>query len=41
MVILGLIGIKLSEISPNLTFLSHADALSALGVAIIVIVVSV
>ncbi len=40
-VILGLIGIKLSEMSPSLAFLSHADALSALGVALIVIVVSV
>jgi cation diffusion facilitator family transporter len=40
-VILGLICVKLGELSPDLAFLSRADALSALGVAIIVIVVSV
>jgi cation diffusion facilitator family transporter len=36
----GLIGVKLSEISSDLEFLAKADAVAALGVAIIVIVVS-
>ncbi len=39
-VIVGLIGVKLAEIFPGLDFLHMADSLAALGVAIIVIVVS-
>lgn len=39
-VIVGLIAVKLSELSPDLAFLRKADSVAALGVAIIVIVVS-
>ncbi len=40
-VILGLIGVKLAEWNPQLAFLAQADAVAALGVALIVILVSV
>jgi cation diffusion facilitator family transporter len=39
-VILGLIGVRLAELSPRWAFLAKADAVAALGVALIVIVVS-
>ncbi|HBF41983.1 MAG TPA: cation transporter [Anaerolineaceae bacterium] len=39
-VILGLILVKISEISPQLAFLHSADAVAAMGVAVIVIFVS-
>lgn len=39
-VILGLIGLRLKDIFPQLTFLNKADAIAALGVAVIVIFVS-
>ncbi len=40
-VILGLILVKVSQIAPNLSFLHKADAVAAMGVAMIVIFVSV
>lgn len=40
-VILGLIGITLAKTYPNLVFLAKADAIAALGVAMIVIYISV
>jgi cation diffusion facilitator family transporter len=40
-VILGLIGVVLAERNPSLAFLHRADAIAALGVALIVIYVSV
>lgn len=40
-VIVGLILVKISELSPALSFLHKADAVAALGVAVIVIFVSV
>jgi cation diffusion facilitator family transporter len=40
-VILGLIGVRVAELSPRWAFLAEADAVAALGVALIVIVVSV
>jgi len=39
-VIVGLVLVKVSEVVPSLKFLSHADAIAALGVALIVIYVS-
>jgi len=38
-VILGLVGVRLKDVFPNLTFLSRADSIAALGVAVIVILV--
>ncbi len=40
-VILGLILLKVGELFPKLDWLYHADAVAALGVAVIVIVISV
>jgi len=40
-VIVGLIGIRISETSDSLDFLAKGDAVAALFVAVIVIVVSV
>lgn len=40
-VILGLIGVRLAQANPGLTFLHRADAIAAMGVAVIVIYVSV
>ena len=40
-VILGLIGVRLAQANPGLTFLHRADAVAAMGVAVIVIYVSV
>ncbi|MCL5072162.1 MAG: cation diffusion facilitator family transporter [Actinobacteria bacterium] len=40
-VIIGLFGVKLSEWFPKLEFLHHADAVAALAVAMIVVLVSV
>lgn len=39
-VILGLIGVRLGKMFPGLAFLAKADALAALGVALIVVVIS-
>ncbi|MFB3788655.1 MAG: cation diffusion facilitator family transporter [bacterium] len=39
-VILGLGGVKLAQFFPSISFIKHADAVAALGVAIIVIYVS-
>ena len=39
-VIVGLIGVRLAELRPGLAFLHRADAIAALGVAVIVIYVS-
>src|SRR5659263_142114 len=39
-VIVGLVLVKISELLPNLSFLHKADAVAALGVALIVIYVS-
>jgi cation diffusion facilitator family transporter len=39
-VILGLIGVRLGKMFPDLAFLAKADALAALGVALIVVVIS-
>lgn len=39
-VILGLGGVKLAQLLPSISFIKHADAVAALGVAIIVIYVS-
>lgn len=39
-VILGLVCVKLGDVYPNLSFLSEADAVSAIGVAVIVIFAS-
>src|SRR5512135_589082 len=40
-VIVGLIGVLIAESFPSMAFLNKADALAALGVAIIVVYVSV
>lgn len=40
-VIIGLLGIKISEWVPTLSFLNHADAVAAIGVALIAFYVSV
>lgn len=40
-VILGLIGVKIAEFSPKLSFLYQADSVAALGVAVIVVFVSI
>ncbi len=39
-VILGLAFVKISDLAPGITWLGHADAIAALGVAAIVIVIS-
>ena len=39
-VILGLIGVKVSELVPGAAFLMHADAVAALGVAFLVITIT-
>jgi cation diffusion facilitator family transporter len=40
-VIVGLLGVKVSELFPSLAFLEKADAVAAIGVALIVVMVSI